>query len=51
VLESLADDEVLVAQIGFPAREAYAVKDRRESISPGALGSATLVGIGLPNAA
>ena len=51
VLESLADDEVLVAQIGFPAREAYAVKDRERNLYLlGALGSATLVGIGLAEA-
>jgi len=40
-----------MAQIGFPAREAYAVKDRERNLYLlGALGSATLVGIGLAEA-
>jgi sulfopyruvate decarboxylase alpha subunit len=51
ILESLAEDEVLLAQIGFPARETYALKDRERNLYLlGALGSATLVGIGLAEA-
>jgi sulfopyruvate decarboxylase len=51
ILESLAEDEVMLAQIGFPAREAYAIKDRERNLYLlGALGSATLVGIGLAEA-
>jgi sulfopyruvate decarboxylase len=51
ILESLADDEIVVAQIGFPSREAYAIKDRERNLYLlGALGSATLVGIGLAQA-
>jgi sulfopyruvate decarboxylase len=51
ILESLGDDEVMVAQIGFPAREACAIKDRERNLYLlGALGSATLVGIGLAEA-
>ncbi len=48
IMESLDDAEVLVAQIGFPAREACAIRDRERNLYLlGALGSATLVGIGL----
>jgi sulfopyruvate decarboxylase len=51
ILGSLAEDEVLVAQIGFPSREAHAIKDRERNLYLlGALGSATLVGIGLAEA-
>lgn len=51
ILESLAEDEVLVAQIGFPAREACAIRDRKRNLYLlGALGSATLVGVGLAEA-
>jgi sulfopyruvate decarboxylase len=51
ILESLGEDEVLVAQIGFPSREANAIKDRERNLYLlGALGSATLVGIGLAEA-
>ena len=51
ILEGLTDEHVLMAQIGFPAREACAIKDRERNIYLlGALGSATLVGIGLAEA-
>ena len=51
ILESLGEDEVLVTQIGYPSREAFAIKDRaRNFYLLGALGSATLVGIGLAEA-
>jgi sulfopyruvate decarboxylase len=51
VLESLSEDEVVVAQIGFPARETHAIRDRERNLYLlGALGSATLVGIGLAEA-
>jgi sulfopyruvate decarboxylase len=51
ILDSLAPDEVLLAQIGFPSREVYAIKDREGNFYLlGALGSATLVGIGLAEA-
>ena len=51
VLESLGKDDVVVTQIGFPSREAHAIKDRARNLYLlGALGSATLVGIGLAEA-
>jgi sulfopyruvate decarboxylase len=51
ILGSLGEEEVLVAQIGFPSREACAIKDRERNLYLlGALGSATLVGIGLAEA-
>ncbi len=51
ILEGLTDEHVLIAQIGFPAREACAIRDRERNIYLlGALGSATLVGIGLAEA-
>ena len=51
ILETLTEDQVLVAQIGFPAREACAIRDRERNLYLlGALGSATLVGIGLAEA-
>ena len=51
ILEGLTEEHVLIAQIGFPAREAYAIRDRGRNIYlMGALGSATLVGIGLAEA-
>ncbi len=51
ILETLTEDQVLVAQIGFPAREACAIRDRERNLYLlGALGSATLVGVGLAEA-
>lgn len=51
ILESLTEEDGLVAQIGFPTREAYAIRDRERNLYLlGALGSATLVGIGLAEA-
>ncbi len=51
ILQGLTDEHVLIAQIGFPAREACAIRDRERNIYLlGALGSATLVGIGLAEA-
>jgi|WetSurMetagenome_2_1015567.scaffolds.fasta_scaffold03588_4 sulfopyruvate decarboxylase len=51
IFEGLSEDEVLVTQIGFPSREAFAIKDRaRNFYLLGALGSATLVGIGMAEA-
>ena len=51
ILDGLTEEQVLVAQIGFPAREACAIRDRARNLYLlGALGSATLVGIGLAEA-
>lgn len=51
VLHGLDEKAAVVAQIGYPAREAYAARDRdRNLYLLGALGSATLVGIGLAQA-
>jgi sulfopyruvate decarboxylase len=51
VLERLGRDEVVVTQIGFPSREAHAIEDRARNLYLlGALGSATLVGIGIAEA-
>jgi sulfopyruvate decarboxylase subunit beta len=51
ILATVNDETVVIPQIGYPAREAYAIKDRdRNLYLLGALGSATLVGIGLAEA-
>lgn len=51
ILDTLDASAVLICQLGFPSREAFAIKDRdRNFYLLGALGSATLVGIGLAEA-
>src|SRR5262249_46563415 len=51
VVDGLDDWTAVVAQIGYPARETFAVRDRPRNVYLlGALGSATLVGIGLAEA-
>jgi sulfopyruvate decarboxylase len=51
IMENLGEDDVLVTQIGYPSREAHAIQDRARNLYlMGALGSATLVGMGLAEA-
>jgi sulfopyruvate decarboxylase subunit beta len=51
ILETIAPQTVLICQLGYPSREAFHIKDRsRNFYLLGALGSATLVGIGLAEA-
>lgn len=51
IMETIAPQTVLICQIGYPSREAFHIKDRsRNFYLLGALGSATLVGIGLAEA-
>ena len=47
-MQVIADDEIVIAQIGFPSRELYKIKDRDTNFYLlGALGSATEVAIGM----
>ncbi len=47
-MQVIGDDDIVIAQIGFPSRELYKVKDRGTNFYMlGALGSASEVGIGL----
>jgi sulfopyruvate decarboxylase len=51
ILETIPPRTVLICQLGYPSREAFKIKDRsRNFYLLGALGSATLVGIGLAEA-
>ncbi len=51
IMESIDPKTVLICQLGYPSREAFTIKDRdRNFYLLGALGSATLVGIGLAEA-
>lgn len=48
IMDNIAEDSVVVSQIGFPSKEVYNTKDRPLNFYMlGALGSATEVGIGL----
>ena len=48
ILNAVTDRDIVIPQIGFPAKEAYNAKDRSTNFYMlGALGSATEVGIGL----
>ncbi len=47
IVEGL-DDELLVSNIGFPSRELYGIKDRKETFyMSGSMGMATPIGLGL----
>jgi sulfopyruvate decarboxylase len=51
ILETIDPQTVVVCQLGYPSREAFHIKDgSRNFYLLGALGSATLVGIGLAEA-
>jgi sulfopyruvate decarboxylase subunit beta len=51
IVEIVKDDDILVAQIGYPAKELYNRKDRPENFYMlGALGSCTEMAIGLATA-
>jgi sulfopyruvate decarboxylase subunit beta len=51
ILETIDPKTVLICQLGYPSREAYTIRDReRNFYLLGALGSASLVGIGLAEA-
>lgn len=51
VVDDLDEDTVVVSQIGYPTRELYAIRDHpRHVYLLGALGSASLVGLGLAQA-
>lgn len=48
ILKNVKEEDIVVPQIGFPAKEAYGARDRAANFYMlGALGSATEVGIGL----
>ena len=48
IMDSIADDDILLSQIGFPSKEVYNTRDRELNFYMlGALGSASEVGIGL----
>lgn len=48
IMHSVSDQDIVVSQIGFPSKELYNSKDRPTNFYMlGALGAATLVGIGL----
>jgi sulfopyruvate decarboxylase subunit beta len=50
-MKSIADDDIVLSQIGFPSKELYNAKDRDNNFYMlGALGAATSVAIGLANA-
>ena len=47
-MDSIAEDDILLSQIGFPSKEVYNTRDRELNFYMlGALGSASEVGIGL----
>ena len=51
VMDSIAEDDILLSQIGFPSKEVYNTRDRELNFYMlGALGSASEVGIGLAEA-
>ena len=51
VMDSIAEDDILLSQIGFPSKEVYNTRDRALNFYMlGALGSASEVGIGLAEA-
>jgi len=48
IMDVVADEDIVISQIGFPSKELYNTKDRASNFYMlGALGSATEVGIGL----
>ncbi len=48
IMDAIADDDIVLSQIGFPSKEVYNTRDRDLNFYMlGALGSATEVGIGL----
>lgn len=48
IMQSIADEDIVLSQIGFPSKELYNTKDRDTNFYMlGALGAATEVGIGL----
>lgn len=48
IMDSIAEDDILLSQIGFPSKEVYNTRDRELNFYMlGALGSASEVGIGL----
>ena len=48
IMDSIAEDDIVLSQIGFPSKEVYNTRDRELNFYMlGALGSASEVGIGL----
>jgi len=48
IMDAIAEDDIVISQIGFPSKEVYNTRDRDLNFYMlGALGSATEVGIGL----